>query len=62
MNQHESAAAQVAGFGQRDGQRQGGRHHRIDRVAALLENRHAHLGGRRRIGDHEPVRGDHGCR
>ena len=41
---HEPAAADIAGFGERDGQRECHGHGRVDRVAAALQRGQADLG------------------
>ena len=41
---HEPAAADIAGFGERDGQRKRHRHGRVNRVAAALQRGQADLG------------------
>ena len=59
MDQHEAAAADVAGARQRDGEREADRDRRVDRVAAALQHVQPDPRRRRLLAHHHAVRGDH---
>ena len=54
-DQHETAAAEIAGVRVSDSQREAHRHGRVDGVAAGFEDRHADVGGDRLLGDNHDV-------
>jgi len=57
VHQHEAAAAQVAGTGIDHGQGKADGHRRIHRIAALLQDVHAHPAGQPMIGCHHALPG-----
>ena len=62
MHEHEAAAAEIAGAGQGDGEREAGRHGRIDRVAAALEDVEPDARRDALLCHHHAVGGDDGQR
>ena len=58
MNQHEAAAAEVAGARKRDGEREADRDRRIDGVAAALQDVQPDARGRRLLADDHAMLGD----
>ena len=58
MNDHEAAAADIAGVRIRDREREADRHRRVDRVAAAVEDFHADAGGAALLRHHHAVVGE----
>ena len=57
MHEHRARAGERGHEGLDDGHRERGRHGRVHGVAALLEDRGAHAGAERMLGDHQAPRG-----
>ena len=57
VDEHEAAAAEIAGLRQRHREREADRDRRIDGVAAALQDIDADIGRERLLARHHPVRG-----
>ena len=62
MDQHEAAAADIAGARQGHREREADRHRGVDRIAAALQDFEPDGGGDRLLADDHAVRRHHGAR